>query len=139
MTNMQQTLKVTQAFIYLVSSRSNTAVTVTSFNGSSVIFHTTAGAAIWGSLDRNFRRTPDALKILGAKVLKDLQKHGINLVRIIFKSTKFSRFLFLKELLRNNTIKILSCTDSTGVPHNGCYLRKARRYKHHYKKNLRKK
>jgi len=46
MTNMQQTLKTTQAFIYLVSSRSNTAVTVTSFNGSSVIFHTTAGAAI---------------------------------------------------------------------------------------------
>lgn len=88
-------------------------------------------------LDRTFRRTKDAIKILGARVLRALLYYKLDTIYVYFKGVRYVRFLIMRELLYGKQIFLVNCFDISGVPHNGCRIRKNRRFKRRNKKIMR--
>jgi ribosomal protein S11 len=126
-------IKPPEVYLFVVKTKSNLIVSALDEVNRKVLFVETTGASILGFLDRKFRRSLDAIKILGSTIAKKLVSLRRYSVRVFFKGLRFFRFFFLKELLSNSNIKLLSFSDITCVPHNGCSLRKKRRYKKHIK------
>lgn len=85
---------------------------------------------IWASSGNKFKgakkSTPFAAQISTEKILNYVKKNKIKFLDVIFKGPGVSRDSILRTL-NNGGVKILSISDKTSIPHNGCRPPKKRR------------
>lgn len=125
---MQKEVKVRAALrprrgrIYISSTYNNTLISLTDEKGD-VLLNRSAGSV-------GFKGTKKGTSFAGSKVAEAAvwacQKLAISQVDVFIKGIGGSRDSALKTLA-NKGLQILSITDITPLPHNGCRPKKARR------------
>ncbi|MCC7288791.1 30S ribosomal protein S11 [bacterium] len=108
--------------VHIQSSFNNTIISVTDDNGNVVAWATAGLAGFKGSR----KSTPYAAQVAAEKVLTQAKEFGVAKVDVIINGIGSGRESAIRALQASG-IAISSIKDVTGVPHNGCRPRKARR------------
>ena len=113
---------LTKGQVHIQSSFNNVIVSVTDDNGNVVAWATAGLAGFKGSR----KSTPYAAQVATEKVLTQAKEIGLSKVDVIIKGVGSGREAAIRALQASG-IAVASIKDITGVPHNGCRPRKARR------------
>jgi len=113
---------ITKGQVHIQSSFNNTIISVTDEGGNVVAWATAGLAGFKGSR----KSTPYAAQVAAEKVLSQAKDMGIAKVDVVIKGVGSGRESAIRALQASG-IGIASIKDVTGVPHNGCRPRKARR------------
>lgn len=108
--------------VHIQSSFNNTIISVTDDSGNVVAWATAGLAGFKGSR----KSTPYAAQVATEKVLNQAKEFGLGKVDVIIKGIGSGRESAVRALQASG-LNIASIKDITGVPHNGCRPRKARR------------
>lgn len=108
--------------VHIQSSFNNTIISVTDDGGNVVAWATAGLAGFKGSR----KSTPYAAQVATEKVLSQAKEFGLGKVDVIIKGIGSGRESAVRALQASG-LNIASIKDITGVPHNGCRPRKARR------------
>jgi small subunit ribosomal protein S11 len=113
---------ITEGDIHIHASYNNTIITVTEPNGD-VISWASAGASGF----RGARKaTPYAAQIAAENAIQKAQIYGFERAHIYIKGVGSGREQSMRGITANN-VELLSITDVTSMPHNGCRKKKRRR------------
>ncbi|MCK4473873.1 30S ribosomal protein S11 [Candidatus Parcubacteria bacterium] len=114
--------KIKEGNIYISSSYNNTIITLTDFNGN--VLHWTSAGSI------GFKGTKKATPFAASKVAEAMsaaiKKIGIEKIVIFVKGVGSGRESAIRSLAARG-LDVISITDVTPVPHNGCRPAKVRR------------
>ena len=114
--------KIKEGNIYISSSYNNTIITLTDFNGN--VLHWASAGSI------GFKGTKKATPFAASKVAEAMsaaiKKIGIEKIVIFVKGVGSGRESAIRSLAARG-LDIVSITDVTPVPHNGCRPAKVRR------------
>lgn len=114
--------KIKEGNIYISSSYNNTIITLTDFNGN--VLHWTSAGSI------GFKGTKKATPFAASKVAEAMsaaiKKIGIEKIVIFVKGVGSGRESAIRSLAARG-LDVISITDVTPVPHNGCRPHKVRR------------
>ncbi|OGZ24772.1 MAG: 30S ribosomal protein S11 [Candidatus Nealsonbacteria bacterium RIFCSPLOWO2_01_FULL_43_32] len=108
--------------VYIFSSYNNTLITLTDPRGN-VLAASSAGAI---GFKGSKKATPFAASKVAETISQKLFSLGIQKVIVFIKGVGGGRESAIRSLA-NKGLEILSITDTTPVPHNGCRPPKARR------------
>ncbi|XP_061102264.1 28S ribosomal protein S11, mitochondrial isoform X2 [Conger conger] len=108
--------------VHIKATYNNTHVMVTDSEGN-YIFRTTCGSEGFRNAKKS---TPIAAQTAGITAAVKAQAKGVTFVRVVVKGLGLGRQPAIKGLTMGG-LEIVSLTDNTPVPHNGCRPRKARR------------
>ncbi len=115
-------LKIKEGRIYISSSYNNTIITLTDFQGN-VLSWVSAGSI-------GFKGTKKATPFAASKVAEGMcaiaKKLGIEKVEVFVKGIGSGRESAIRSLASRG-LNIISITDITPIPHNGCRPPKVRR------------
>jgi len=114
--------KVKEAKLYIVSSYNNTTITLTDLAGN-VLAWTSAGAI---GFKGTKKATPFAASKVAEAMAQTIKKLGIQKITVLVKGIGSGRESAIRSLASRG-FDIVSITDITPVPHNGCRPPKARR------------
>jgi len=114
--------KVKEAKLYIVSSYNNTTITLTDLAGN-VLAWTSAGAI---GFKGTKKATPFAASKVAEAMAQTIKKLGIQKITALVKGIGSGRESAIRSLASRG-FDIVSITDITPVPHNGCRPPKARR------------
>lgn len=113
---------VTNGRAYIKASYNNTKVTLTDQNGN-VLCWATAGV---NGFKGPKKATPYAAQIIVKDVVEKSKPYGLKSVQVIVKGVGPGRDSAVRSLNANG-LNVVSITDMTPIPHNGCRPRKPRR------------
>lgn len=108
--------------LHIQATFNNTIVSVTDEAGNVVAWKSSGSVGFKGSR----KSTPYAAQIATEKVLEKAKEFGLSNVEVIVKGIGSGRDSAIRALLASG-IATTSIRDVTGIPHNGCRPRKARR------------
>lgn len=108
--------------VHILATFNNTIVTVTDTDGNTVTWGSAGSVGFKGSR----KSTPFAARLAAEQALKAAMSMGIQEVEVFIKGPGPGRESALRAV-QNLGIKLLSITDVTPVPHNGCRPPKKRR------------
>ncbi len=108
--------------VHIKSTFNNTIISVTDDKGNVVSWGTAGLAGFKGSR----KSTPYAAQLASEKAVNAAKDFGLAKVDIFVKGIGSGRESAIRALQASG-VAIASITDVTGVPHNGCRPRKARR------------
>ena len=108
--------------VHVQSTFNNTIITITDEAGATVAWASSGSAGFKGSR----KSTPYAAQLAAEKVVATAKDFGLARVDVIVKGIGSGRESAIRALQASG-IAISSIKDVTGVPHNGCRPRKARR------------
>lgn len=108
--------------VHVQSTFNNTIISVTDDKGNVVSWGTAGLAGFKGSR----KSTPYAAQLASEKAINAAKEFGLAKVDVFIKGIGSGRDSAIRALQASG-IAIASITDVTGVPHNGCRPRKARR------------
>ncbi len=114
--------KIKEGNIYISSSYNNTIITLTDFNGN--VLHWTSAGSI--GFKGTKKATPFAASKVAEAMSSAIKKIGIEKVVIFVKGVGSGRESAIRSLAARG-LDIISITDVTPVPHNGCRPHKVRR------------
>ena len=118
----KKALKVKEGNLYISSTYNNTIITLTDLSGK-VLAWRSAGAI-------GFKGTKKATPFAASKVAEALcliaDKIGVLKINVFVKGIGSGRDSAVRSLASHG-LQIVSITDITPVPHNGCRSKKARR------------
>ncbi len=114
--------KTKEAKLYIYSSYNNTIFTLTDLKGD-VLHWVTAGSIGFKGTKKG---TPFAASKAAEAMCAAAEKMNIKKIIIIIKGIGVGRESAIRSIA-NHSFEIISITDVTPVPHNGCRLRKSRR------------
>lgn len=114
--------KVTEGKIYIFSSYNNTTITLTDLNGNVLTWVSAGSIGFKGTK----KATPFAASKVADTLFQRMIKLGIEKVAILVKGVGSGRESAIRSLL-NRGLEIVSITDVTPIPHNGCRPPKPRR------------
>jgi small subunit ribosomal protein S11 len=117
---IKRTLSVGQ--VHILATFNNTIVTITDLNGNTVAWGSAGSAGFKGSR----KSTPFAARLATEQALKAAQAMGLHGVHLIVKGPGPGRESAIRAVQALG-LKILSISDVTPVPHNGCRPPKKRR------------
>jgi small subunit ribosomal protein S11 len=117
---IKRTLSVGQ--VHILATFNNTIVTITDLNGNTVAWGSAGSAGFKGSR----KSTPFAARLATEQALKAAQAMGLQGVHLIVKGPGPGRESAIRAVQALG-LKILSISDVTPVPHNGCRPPKKRR------------
>lgn len=112
--------KIAKAFIQ--ASFNNTLVTITDEVGDTLFWGSAGSAGFKGTR----KSTPFAATIAVKKVAEKAKKLGIEALAVFVKGPGLGRDASIRAL-KNVGLHIVSISDITPIPHNGCRPRKRRR------------
>jgi len=113
---------VAEGHAHVHASYNNTIITITEPNGD-VIAQASAGSAGF----RGARKaTPYAAQIAAEKAVEKAKVHGLERVHVYVKGVGSGREQSMRGISASQ-IEILSISDLTQMPHNGCRKKKTRR------------
>ena len=107
---------------YIQASYNNTIVTLTEPNGDVIAWGSAGGSGFKGAR----KATPYAAQIAAEKAADKAKVFGLERVHVFVKGVGSGREQSIRGL-SSNDIEILSITDVTPMPHNGCRKKKQRR------------
>ncbi len=113
---------VTNGRAYIKASYNNTIVTLTDQNGN-VLCWATAGA---NGFKGPKKATPYAAQVIVKDAVEKSKPYGLKSVQVIVKGVGPGRDSAVRSLNANG-LSVVSITDMTPIPHNGCRPRKPRR------------
>ena len=113
---------VVEGNIHIHASYNNTIITVAEPNGD-VISWASAGASGFKGARK---ATPYAAQIAAENAIQKAQIYGFERAHIYIKGVGSGREQAMRGITANN-VELLSITDITGMPHNGCRKKKKRR------------
>lgn len=113
---------VTNGRAYIKASYNNTIVTLTDQNGN-VLCWATAGA---NGFKGPKKATPYAAQVIVKDAVEKSKPYGLKSVQVIVKGVGPGRDSAVRSLNANG-LNVVSITDMTPIPHNGCRPRKPRR------------
>lgn len=108
--------------VHILATFNNTIVTVTDTDGNTVTWGSAGSVGFKGSR----KSTPFAARLAAEQALKAAMSMGIQEVEVFIKGPGPGRESALRAI-QNLGIKLISITDVTPVPHNGCRPPKKRR------------
>ncbi len=115
--------QVIDGVVHILASFNNTNVTITDVQGNTLSWSTAASCGFRGSR----KSTPYAAGEAATKAaLAAIENYGMKNVHVHVKGPGPGRESAIRSLHAAG-LKILSITDETGVPHNGCRDPKRRR------------
>ncbi|GAB4477689.1 MAG: 30S ribosomal protein S11 [Anaerolineales bacterium] len=117
---IKRTLSVGQ--VHILATFNNTIVTITDMNGNTVAWGSAGSAGFKGSR----KSTPFAARLATEQALKAAQAMGLQEVHLFVKGPGPGRESAIRAVQALG-LKILSISDVTPVPHNGCRPPKKRR------------
>jgi len=107
---------------YIKATFNNTIVTLTDPNGN-VISWSSAGA---NGFKGSRKSTPFAAQMTAEAAARRAQEHGLRQVDVFVKGPGSGREMAVRSL-QTSGVQVVSITDTTPVPHNGCRPPKRRR------------
>ncbi len=113
---------VTNGRAYIKASYNNTKVTLADQNGN-VLCWASAGA---NGFKGPKKATPYAAQIIVKNAVEKSKPYGLKNVQVIVKGVGPGRDSAVRALNANG-LNVVSITDMTPIPHNGCRPRKPRR------------
>lgn len=107
---------------YIKATFNNTMVTLTDPNGN-VISWSSAGA---NGFKGSRKSTPFAAQMTAEAAARRAQEHGLRQVDVYVKGPGSGREMAIRSLQAAG-VQVISITDTTPIPHNGCRPPKRRR------------
>lgn len=108
--------------VHVQATFNNTIVSITDDAGNVVAWKSSGSVGFKGSR----KSTPYAAQIASEKVIERAKELGLAKVDVIIKGIGSGRESAVRALMASG-VSIASIKDVTGIPHNGCRPRKARR------------
>lgn len=115
-------ISLVKGVIHILSTFNNTIIAVSDKSGNAVATNSAGSSGFKGSR----KSTPYAAQVATEKVMAKAKEYGLAEAEIIVKGIGSGRESAIRAIIASN-IKISSIKDITGIPHNGCRPRKARR------------
>ncbi len=115
-------LKTKEGIIYISSSYNNTLITLTDLGGDVLTWASAGSIGFRGTK----KATPFAASRVAESVCSAAKKLGIQKISVLVKGIGSGRESAIRSLAARG-LDIISITDITPVPHNGCRPRKVRR------------
>ncbi len=113
---------IAKGIVNVQSSFNNTIITIADEKGAVVSWASAGSAGFKGSR----KSTPYAAQIASEKAISACKDFGISAVHVIVSGIGVGRESAIRALQASG-ISVLSIKDNTGIPHNGCRPRKAKR------------
>lgn len=107
---------------YIQATFNNTIVTLTDPSGN-VISWSSAGA---NGFKGSRKSTPFAAQVTAEAAARRAQEHGLRQVDVFVKGPGSGREMAVRSL-QTSGVQVISITDTTPIPHNGCRPPKRRR------------
>ncbi|MBP9827151.1 30S ribosomal protein S11 [Candidatus Saccharibacteria bacterium] len=111
-----------KGLVRIQSTFNNTIISVTDEQGNVVSWASSGSAGFKGSR----KSTPYAAQIATEKALEKAKDFGMRQVEVIVQGIGSGRESSIRAL-QNTGVMVTGIRDITGVPHNGCRPRKAKR------------
>ena len=108
--------------VHIQSTFNNTIISVTDETGNVVSWASSGSAGFMGSR----KSTPYAAQIATEKALDKAKEFGLKQVEVLVQGIGSGRESAIRAL-QNTGVTVTGIRDLTGVPHNGCRPRKAKR------------
>jgi len=108
--------------VYISAGFNNTLITITDAEGNA-LFSGSAGAT---GFKGSRKSTPYAATKAAERVAQDANKSGLQEVSVFVKGPGLGRIASIKAL-KNSGLRVVSISDVTPIPHNGCRAKKRRR------------
>jgi small subunit ribosomal protein S11 len=107
---------------HIQSTFNNTIVTITDPNGNVVSWSSAGAVAIKGSR----KSTPYAAQMTAESAARKAIEHGVRQIEVYVKGPGAGREAAIRQLQQAG-LQVVSITDVTPIPHNGCRPPKRRR------------
>lgn len=126
--NLKKEFKINKNFstetvlVRIFNTFNNTIINITDYLGKT-IYWTSSGIS---GLKGKKKSSPYSSQLTGEVIGKVLLKLGVKNINIFIKGLGPGRDSSIKGIF-NSGVKILSISDVTPIPHNGCRLRKPKR------------
>lgn len=108
--------------IHVAATFNNTIVTVTDLDGNTIAWHSAGAAGFKGSR----KSTPFAARVAAETAIKTAMTMGLQEAALFIKGPGPGRENAIRAV-QSMGVKVVSITDLTPVPHNGCRPPKKRR------------
>jgi len=118
----KQKRNISKGIVHIHSSFNNTIISITDDKGAVVSWASSGSAGFKGSR----KSTPYAAQIAAEKAVASCKDVGMSSVDVVIKGIGGGRESAVRAL-QGSGISVTSIKDETGIPHNGCRPRKARR------------
>jgi small subunit ribosomal protein S11 len=113
---------ITKGQVHIKSTYNNTIVTITDLNGNTIAWSSAGLLGFKGAK----KATPYAATSIVGSLLEKTKKVGLREVEVFVKGIGSGRESAVRAIASNG-IDIISITDTTPIPHNGCRPPKPRR------------
>ncbi len=113
---------IAEGNIHIHASYNNTIITVTEPNGDVVSWASAGASGFRGAR----KATPYAAQVAAESAVQKAQIYGFERAHIYIKGVGSGREQAMRGITANN-VELLSITDVTSMPHNGCRKKKRRR------------
>ncbi len=107
---------------YIHASFNNTLVTITDAQGNAISWASAGNANFKGSR----KGTPFAAQVAADKASRIAQEHGMQKIDVFVKGPGSGRETAIRSLMASG-LEVMSISDVTPLPHNGCRPPKRRR------------
>lgn len=107
---------------YIASTFNNTMVTITDPKGNVISWNSAGASGFKGSR----KSTPYAAQVTAEGAARRAMEHGLRQIDVYVKGPGSGREAAIRSLQASG-ISVLSITDVTPIPHNGCRPPKSRR------------
>ena len=114
--------KVRRGLVYIQATFNNVLITVTDLNGNTLAWSSSGLMKFRGSR----RSTPYAAQMAARNAAEKAKERGLEEIEIIVRGVGIGRESAMRAFV-NVGYTVLSITDMTPIPHNGCRPRKKRR------------
>lgn len=108
--------------VYISAGFNNTIVTITDVSGNALFAASAGGTGFKGSR----KSTPYAATKTTEEIAKKAAEKGLKEVSVFVKGPGLGRVPAIKAL-KTGGLNVISITDTTPIPHNGCRPKKKRR------------
>ena len=113
---------IVEGNLHVHASYNNTIITITEPNGDVIAWASAGGSGFKGAR----KATPYAAQIAAENAVQKAKIYGLERVHAYEKGVGSGRDQAMRGVTAND-IELLSITDITGMPHNGCRKKKRRR------------
>lgn len=107
---------------YIQSTFNNTIVTLTDPAGNVISWSSAGSNGFKGSR----KSTPYAAQVTAEQAARKAMDHGLRQVEVFVKGPGSGREMAIRSL-QSSGVQVISITDTTPIPHNGCRPPKRRR------------
>ncbi len=107
---------------YILATFNNTIVTLTDPAGNAIAWSSAGSNGFKGSR----KSTPYAAQVTAEQAARRAMEHGLRQVDVYVKGPGSGREMAIRSL-QSSGVQVISITDTTPIPHNGCRPPKRRR------------